>query len=424
MRGVILDHAGCARRGGRHVRSEEGCRAAPPPARSVRASSRRLGEGSPPGEPPEGSPALDRAHDAAISEREERTASKRAVVGGQYGSEGKGKVVTLLAAERREPCVVRCGGPNSGHTTHAGGTELVLRQVPAAAAHPGALLMLAAGCAVDVDILLEEVEKLGLARERIVVDPRAVLISDRDRLAEAEATARIGSTASGTGSALARRMSRVRDMRLAADSDVLCARVRVASVAPLLHDRLERGGDVIVEGTQGFGLSLLHGFHYPYVTARDTTAAGFASEVGLSPRHIDSITMVVRTFPIRVGGNSGPIDDEITWDVVRDLSGAPETMPEYTSVTRRLRRVAHFNLHNIVSACQYNRPTSLAVMGLDRLEFRNTQVRERDHLSPAVLRFLADLERTTNVAIGWVGTGFGTSDAFRLSGTPDDRKAR
>ena len=336
------------------------------------------------------------------------------VVGGQYGSEGKGKVVALTAARMAEPWVVRCGGPNSGHTMRVDNAEVVLRQVPAGAGHQNATLLLAAGCAIDSRILLSEMEKLHLSRERIVVDPRAVLVTDADRQAETDAATQIGSTASGTGAALMRRMARTRHVELAGESDLLREKVRIESVAPLLHEHLDRRGDVIIEGTQGFGLSLLHGFHYPYVTARDTTAAGFASEVGLSPRHIDSITMVVRTFPIRVGGNSGQLADEVDWETVQRLSSAPEVVPEFTSVTRRLRRVARFDMNAVVTASRYNQPTTLAVMGLDRLDYRNTNVREASSLTEQAVGFLRDLHRATGVAIHWGGTGFGTLDAIQL----------
>jgi adenylosuccinate synthase len=337
------------------------------------------------------------------------------VVGGQYGSEGKGKVVFLLSKHLSAPWIVRCGGPNSGHTTSFRGKDVVLRQVPAGADHPNALLLLSAGCAVDVDLLLAELEVLQISRERIVVDPRAVVVTEADRRAEAEGAAHIGSTSSGTGAALIRRMERSHETVLAADSEQLGERVRIEPVAPLLHAHLERRGDLIVEGTQGFGLSLLHGFEYPYVTARDTTAAGFASEVGLSPRHVDAITMVMRTYPIRVGGNSGPFPGEIDWEMVQAFSRAPAPYPELTSVTRRVRRVARFDMEAVTTACRYNRPTSLAVMGLDRFDYKNTKAKCTAELTAGTIEFLRSIEQQTSVPVDWVGTGFGTHDAFRRS---------
>lgn len=336
------------------------------------------------------------------------------VVGGQYGSEGKGKVVSLHSSSLDKPWVVRCGGPNAGHTTSINGKDTVLRQVPAGASNPEAMLLLAAGCAVDIDVLLHEVSMLKLGRNRIVVDPRAVLVEDIDRHSEVEASKTIGSTASGTGAALIRRMNRLHNVRLAKHSARLQEYVRVESVAPLLHSCLDNKQHVIIEGTQGFGLSLLHGPHYPYLTARDTTASGFAMEVGLSPRQIESIIMVIRTFPIRVGGNSGPIGEEISWEDIKNISGAPEVVPEYTSVTKRLRRVAHFDIEAVKTACKYNRPTSLAIMGLDRLDYGNYRAKNSSHLTEEALSFVRLLENEANIPVEIVGTGFTTNEAIFL----------
>ena len=334
------------------------------------------------------------------------------VVGGQYGSEGKGNTVALLASRLSSPWIVRCGGPNSGHTVTIDGHDIILRQVPSCSEPDKATLCVAAGCVVDVDILLHELALLNIGKDRIIVDPRAVIVTETHRAAERAELSGIASTCSGTGAALKHRMSRNLDAPLAGDSTILRDRCRVETVAPLLHHVLDDGGDVIIEGTQGFALSLLHGSDYPYVTSRDTTAAGFAMEVGLSPLSIDHIVMVVRTFPIRVGGTSGPFANETTWEEIQNISGAPEVVKELTSVTKRLRRVAHFDLEAIRRACAYNRPTSLAVMGLDRLDFKNLGVREPSKLSPIAHKFLNDLEFATVIPVEFVGTGFGTFDCI------------
>lgn len=332
------------------------------------------------------------------------------IVGGQYGSEGKGKVVALLASRVEAPWIVRCGGPNSGHTVTIQGQDIVLRQVPSCAQPSRATFLLSAGCAIDESVLLRELDLLGIPREKIIVDPRGVIVMNEDRENERRDLTGIASTCSGTGSAMARRALRAGRVMLAADSDVLARRCRIETVAPILHEQLNLGGDVLVEGTQGFALSLLHGDRYPFVTSRDTTASGFASEVGLAPRLIDKIVLVIRTYPIRVGGPSGPFENETSWEQIRELSGAPEVLPEYTSVTRRLRRVAHFNMDSVKRACAYNHPTSLAVMGLDRLDHKNYGVTQPDLLSQPAMRFLNELENVTGVPIEFGGTGFGTFD--------------
>jgi adenylosuccinate synthase len=343
------------------------------------------------------------------------------VVGGQYGSEGKGKVVALIASLTDSPWLVRCGGPNSGHTVRMNGKDLILRQVPSCVEPDRAMFCLAAGCAVDEKVLVAELDILRIDRQRIIVDPRAVIVREQDREIERRELHDIASTCSGTGAAIIQRMSRRVDVALAKNSEILRERCRVETVAPLLHRALNDRQQVIVEGTQGFALSLLHGPDYPFVTSRDTTASGFAMEVGLSPRLVDRIVMVLRTFPIRVGGSSGPFADEISWDEVARISGAPETVAEYTSVTKRLRRVAQFDIEAVKQACSYNCPTSLAVMGLDRLDHVNAGVTALDALTSTAVIFLSDLEGATGVPVEFIGTGFGTLDAIRV--TTEARRA-
>jgi len=204
------------------------------------------------------------------------------VVGGQYGSEGKGKVVALRANQVPSPWLVRCGGPNSGHTVTIAGEDIVLRQVPCCSEPDRATFCISAGCVIDESILLRELDLLGISRDKIIVDPRAVIVTQFDREEERRALGRIGSTCSGTGSAQIRRIARRPDVQLSDDSSAIKARCRVETVAPLLHREIDSGNHIIIEGTQGFALSLLHGPVYPFVTSRDTTAAGFAMEVGLS----------------------------------------------------------------------------------------------------------------------------------------------
>ncbi len=220
----------------------------------------------------------------------------------------------------------------------------------------------------------------------------------------------MGTTASGNGEAMIRRMRRNGDVLLAGDSTILKDYAEIRTVAPILHAGLKRGEDVIVEGVQGFLLSLFHGPGYPFVTARDTTASAFASEVGLAPRHIDQVIGVMRAFPIRVGGNSGVLKDEIDWATIQRESGAPDEAPELTSVTKRLRRVGRFDFELAKLACDYNQPTALAIMGVDRLDYENTGKLCSEDLTEKTHDFLEEIERETDVQVRWVGTGPHTND--------------
>lgn len=331
----------------------------------------------------------------------------------QYGSTGKGKVAYHEAKRAKSDTVlfVRTGGPNSGHTVHQDGKQYIFRQLGAGAVLPNTLNFISAGCVVDLDRLELEVQQCGLPRDRLIVDPRAIILKPEDRENEAARVAKMGTTASGNGEAMIRRMRREAGTLLAGGvGERLDAIAHVNTVAPILHAAYRFGQDIIVEGVQGFALSLLHSNCYPFCTARDTTAAAFASEVGISPRAVDRIVGVMRALPIRVGGNSGPMKDEIDWETVARESGAPQAQPELTSVTQRLRRVARFDFDLARRACDYNMPTSLAIMGLDRLNYEDSGVLEGHRLSEKSHQFLDEVEDTCDVPIEWAGTGPLTDD--------------
>lgn len=328
------------------------------------------------------------------------------VIGGQYGSEGKGKVAQHLARERRAAAVVRVGGSNSGHTgvTPDGGTD-VLRHLPTAALDPHAMCLLAAGSYLDPDVLLAEVERTGLTPERLLIDENAFLIRTEDREDESASDLgeRIGSTCSGTGAAVARRVARRSPGDLASSSKRL--RPYVGDVSACLRECLERDRHVVIEGTQGFGLSLLHSHHFPSVTSRDTTAAAALSEAGLSPLDVADVVLVLRAFPIRVAGNSGPFGgEEIDWDTVAAEGGHAEELTELTSVTRRPRRVARFDPALVRRAIEVNRPSIVVLNHLDHVD-----AAARDGaLTPRARLFVGQVAEHIGRPIDLVGLGPGS----------------
>jgi adenylosuccinate synthase len=292
------------------------------------------------------------------------------VIGGQFGSEGKGKVAQHVAETRVARAAVRVGGPNSGHTTKArGGAQRILLHLPTAAVLPDVLCVLPAGSYLNPEQLLREIDELGLSPGRVAIDPAAIVILDEDRRRE-EASGlgeRIGSTCSGTGAAVIRRIERAGNAMFATNHPRLRPFVRPTS--RVLRDILVEGHRVVVEGTQGFGLSLLHSPHYPNVTARDTTAAAAVSEAGLSPLDVDEVVLVLRAFPIRVAGNSGSFGAvEIDWTTIASEGGHSGDLAEYTSVTHRLRRVARFDPEIVRRAIAVNHPTSVVLNHVDYVD--------------------------------------------------------
>jgi adenylosuccinate synthase len=303
------------------------------------------------------------------------------VVGGQFGSEGKGKVAHFLAREQNASVAVRVGGSNSGHTVvDLSGNCLILRQLPTAAILKDVKCVICAGSYINPDLLLEEIALVGLHCDRLLIDPNAMIISSEELIEEKNSPLRqdIGSTLSGTGAAVRKRIERTASVRLAKHENRL--QQYIQSVVPFMRDRLNKGERIIIEGTQGFGLSLLHSQDYPYVTSRDTTAAAFVSEAGLSPLDIDDIVLVLRIFPIRVAGNSGFLPNEIDWETITRESGSEIPIIEYTSVTKAVRRVARFDPDIVRQAIIVNRPTKIVLNHLDYIDascFANNELSEK-----------------------------------------------
>jgi adenylosuccinate synthase len=289
------------------------------------------------------------------------------VVGGQFGSEGKGKVALHLARQSGAAAIVRVGGPNSGHTViAANGKTVVLRQLPVCAVLPDQLCVIGPGSYVDPGLVLEEIARLGLTQTRRVrIDPAATIIKpeDRDREIQASLGERLGSTISGTTGAVLRRVERHSRCDLAEAEGSL--EPYLDDTTALMRGLLTQGKRIIVEGTQGFGLSLLHSPYFPYATARDTTAAAATAEAGLSPLDVDDVVLVIRTFPIRVAGNSGGFgSSEVAWSTIAAEAGL-QALVELTSVTGRVRRVARFDAELVKQAIMANAPSTVVLNHLD-----------------------------------------------------------
>lgn len=325
------------------------------------------------------------------------------VVGGQFGSEGKGKVACYLAKQRRAHAVVRVGGPNSGHTVVDGaGRRRIFRQLPTAAVLDDPVCVLAAGSYIDIDVLRAEISQTQLTAARLKIDPKAVIITSdcKDEERGANLRERLGSTATGTGAAVARRIARTSDVRFAKDEAAF--REFLTDTSEYLSECVDRGERVIAEGSQGFGLSVIHTPFFPYATSRDTTAAGVLSEIGLSPFVVDEVALVLRAFPIRVPGNSGPLPKETTWERVTEQAGSSVSLSEFTSVTRSLRRVASFDFDVVRRAIRANGPTSIF---LNHVDYIDAECRSRQGLTARAERAVREIEDGLQRGVDYVGLG-------------------
>jgi len=283
------------------------------------------------------------------------------LIDGQWGSTGKGKLAGFIANRACVDVAVCDFGPNAGHTYRDDGRKVVLKHLPTAAICPDTYICIDAGAVIVPTRLIEEVENLN-AHDRIMIHPRAAVVSDEDIKVEKD-LGRISSTQQGTGSALARKI--MRKARLA--EDVPSLRTWVGRTDFFVQHALRNGQQVLVETAQGYDLSLNYGWRYPYVTSRDITVASALSNAGIHPRDLGIIVGSLRTFPIRVGnvgspmpggismpmptstdlpcvagwGWSGPCHPdqaELTWEELSRRIGK-FIEPERTTVTNKVRRI-------------------------------------------------------------------------------------
>ncbi|WP_312991399.1 adenylosuccinate synthetase [Chryseobacterium flavum] len=332
------------------------------------------------------------------------------IIGGQFGSEGKGQIAAHIAPEY--DCLMRVGGPNAGHSVYEEPAAHVFHLLPSGTHRaPQAKLLIGPGAILNISKILEEIQTYNIETGRLVIDENAVIISSEDIKKETELQHHIGSTAQGVGVATAGNVL----ARLLGD-DKHKAKNFYKELRPFLgstHDELEKmfnqNKRVLLEGTQGTGLSLQHGL-YPYVTSRDTTVSGCLSEAGISPFRVRKTIMVTRTYPIRVAGNSGPfLSQELDMDTIAHRSGknAEELKKkEKTTTTKRDRRIGEFSWQMFRKACELNSPTDIALTFVDYHSVKNTNVRRYNDLTEETRNFIEEIESCSGANVSLIGTAF------------------
>jgi adenylosuccinate synthase len=328
-----------------------------------------------------------------------------AVLGAQWGDEGKGKIVDLLTPHFS--IVARYqGGHNAGHTVYVNGAKFILRLVPSGILHPGITCVIGNGVVVDPQALFAEIDELtknGIdVGSRIVVSDKAHVIlpyhRDLDLLSEARRGERkIGTTSRGIGPAyedkIARRGIRIGDLvdptgleqnvrdnvtarnRLVQDSTmdwrpVLAQllkqaegiRPMIRDVSLLLNEATRQGRPILFEGAQGTLLDIDHGT-YPYVTSSNATVGGVCTGLGVPPQAVGRVLGVVKAYTTRVG--EGPFPTELSGDMGNRLR---ESGSEYGAVTGRPRRCGWFDAVAVRYAARINGLDGLALTKLDVLD--------------------------------------------------------
>jgi adenylosuccinate synthase len=332
------------------------------------------------------------------------------LVGGQYGSEGKGNIVGHIAPEY--DLLVRVGGPNAGHKVFAEPSPETYHHLPSGTGRaPNAHLLLGAGAVLYPKKLMEEVAIHRVSADRLSIDPQAMVIEDEDRKLEEKMLAKISSTFQGVGAASARKImgrggKSLPPVRLASDVEMLRPFVRHGQ--DILKNAYLRNSRVLLEGTQGTSLSMHHGI-YPFVTSRDTTVAGCLADAGIAPKRIRRVIMVCRTYPIRVGGPSGPLGKALTYKELSRRSGiAMKTLKkiEKTTTTGKQRRMAEFNWEQFYQSVALNGPTDIALTFVDYLSITNKEAYRFEQLTQETQRFVEELQRISGVPVSMLSTDF------------------
>ncbi|NLD46061.1 MAG: adenylosuccinate synthase [Clostridiaceae bacterium] len=331
----------------------------------------------------------------------------RVVLGTQWGDEGKGKYIDMLA--QTSDIVVRfSGGNNAGHTIVADGVKYALHLIPSGILHKGKTCIIGNGVVVDPAALLEEIGKLnekGISTDKLLISDRAHVIMPYHKLLDElqekfRGENSIGTTKRGIGPCYADKTERcgIRMCDLI-DEELFIQKVKenlevknliiekvyggkkfddsqiideyleyarklrpyVTNVNTILFDAIEQGKNILFEGAQATFLDLDFGT-YPYVTSSNPTAGGVCTGSGIGPAYIDEVYGVLKAYTSRVGAGPFPTEqDNETGDTIRELGW------EYGTTTGRPRRCGWLDLVMIRYAARVNGLTALAINHVDTI---------------------------------------------------------
>jgi len=323
-----------------------------------------------------------------------------AVIGTQWGDEGKGKIVDLLC-ESFEVVARYQGGHNAGHTVKFGDKHFALRLIPSGILHANKLCLLGNGMVIDPAALLEEIEKLralGITIEsNLKISDRAHVILPYHQTLdvareERAGKAKIGTTGRGIGPAYESKIGRY-GVRIAdlLDADALKGKLelaavyrneafdvqeltemylgfgrqladRITNVTLLINEQIRAGKRVMFEGAQGTMLDVDHGT-YPFVTSSSTCVGGICTGLGVAPKHIHKVIGVAKAYTTRVG--SGPFPTELENEIGEHLRSRGN---EFGTVTGRPRRTGWLDLEVLRTCSMLNGLDEIAVTKLDVLD--------------------------------------------------------
>jgi len=352
------------------------------------------------------------------------------IVGGFFGDEGKGKIISYLAQKDMPSIIARAGvGPNAGHTVYKDGKKYGLRMIPCGFVNESSKLFIGAGVLIDIERFLYEVE-LTETEGRIFLDKRCGVIEQRHKDLDAGDSflkKTVGTTGSGCGPANAERASR--KLKLAKDFPEL--KKFIIDVPLELNSAIEKKQEILVEASQGFGLSLFYG-SYPFVTSKDTTASMAITDLGIGPTRVTEVNVVYKAYLTRVGEGEmvGRIteDNVAKYDYWNDLlkkadekgiqGSANEKIAFYLgekgTVTGRPRRVGNFDFSLAKYSSMLNGATQLSITCMDRLFPECYKITEKKKLSERAKRYIEKIETELKTKVTLISTGPESQDTIDL----------
>ena len=350
------------------------------------------------------------------------------VIDGQAGSCGKGKICGYLAKKDYFAISTNNWSSNAGHTyVSDNGKKIIVSHIPMAMLRKNCKLVLNAGCIITPEILFKEIRKYKdiIGERKIYINPRAMIILEKHR-EEEKRIIKSGSTYKGCGAAQAEKIIRKPGIILAKDyinnipSD-LKNNIEIIDTAKMIN---ECNAPILIEGAQGQDLDINYGLEYPNVTSRMCSASQLIADSGCSPFKVKDIYMIIRPYPIRISNKTNIGEDiysgdyaeskEITWEEIKKRCGCDIDLKEYTTVTKKVRRVFEMNWERLKYNVMINRPTQIVLNFAQYIDWKAYKCKDYNLLPQKVIEFVNKIERETNTPVTLIGTGECESDIIDL----------
>ena len=350
------------------------------------------------------------------------------VIDGQAGSCGKGKICGYIAQKDNVVISTNNWSSNAGHTYVKDiGEKIIVSHLPMAIMNKETKLCLNAGSIITPEILESELIKYKdiIGKRKIYIHPRAMIIKEKHREQEKKII-KSGSTFKGCGAALAEKIIRQPGVELMKDyyknfSDYAKSKIEVVDTSIILN---QVEGPILIEGAQGADLDINYGLDYPNVTSRQCGASQLIADAGISPFKVKDIIMIIRPYPIRISNKtnigvdiySGDYDGskELTWEEIRKRCNAEIDLQEYTTVTKKVRRVFEMNWERLKYNVMINNPTQIALNFAQYIDWGAYRCNNYEDLPLKVKEFIYKIEKETNTPVTMIGTGERNSDIIDL----------